>query len=70
MVPMLWVVFYILTPKNLLMQTTKTNFSQRYFSNTAGSSSSLGLKTSTDNWKFMARGSYTILIIKLPMVTE
>jgi hypothetical protein len=58
MVPMLWVVFYILTPKNLLMPTAKTTSVKEYFSNTAGSSSSLGLKTSTDNWKFMARGSY------------
>jgi hypothetical protein len=48
MVPML-LVFCILTLKNLLdANTFKTN--QRYFSNTG---SSLGLKTSTDNWKFM-----------------
>ena len=36
----------------------KTDFSQRLFSNTLGSNSSLGLKTSTENWKFLARGSY------------
>lgn len=36
----------------------KTNFSQKLFSNTLGSNSSLGLKTSTENWKFLARGSY------------
>lgn len=34
------------------------NFGQKLFSNTLGSSSSLGLKTSTDNWKFLVRGSY------------
>jgi iron complex outermembrane receptor protein len=36
----------------------KTTFSQKLFSNTLGSNSSLGLKTSTDNWKFLARGTY------------
>lgn len=36
----------------------KTDFSQRVFSNTLGSNTSLGLKTSTENWKFLARGSY------------
>jgi len=38
--------------------TFKTNFSQKFFSNTLGSNSTLGLKTSTENWKFLARGSY------------
>ncbi|WP_144891196.1 TonB-dependent receptor [Flavobacterium tiangeerense] len=51
-------VLYFNPEKFADANTFKTNFSQRYFSNTAGSSSSLGLKTSTDNWKFMARGSY------------
>jgi iron complex outermembrane receptor protein len=36
----------------------KADFNQRVFSNTLGSSSSLGLKTSTENWKFLARGSF------------
>lgn len=36
----------------------KADFSQRVFSNTLGSNSSLGLKTSTENWKFLVRGSY------------
>ena len=36
----------------------KTNFSQKLFSNTLGSNSSLGLKTSTENWKFLARGTF------------
>jgi iron complex outermembrane receptor protein len=36
----------------------KADFSQRLFSNTLGSNSSLGLKTSTENWKFLARGSF------------
>jgi len=34
------------------------DFSQRLFSNTMGSNSSLGLKTSGDHWKFLVRGSY------------
>ncbi|SHL44495.1 TonB-dependent receptor [Flavobacterium saccharophilum] len=38
--------------------TFKANFSQKYFTNTEGSNSSIGLKTSTDNWKFLARGSF------------
>lgn len=38
--------------------TFKTNFSQKFFTNTLGSNSSLGVKTSTENWKFLARGSY------------
>ncbi|HQE33265.1 MAG TPA: TonB-dependent receptor [Flavobacterium alvei] len=38
--------------------TFKANFSQNFFSNTLGSNSSLGLKTSTENWKFLARGTY------------
>lgn len=36
----------------------KANFSQKYFTNTQGSNSSIGLKTSTENWKFLARGSF------------
>ncbi|RZJ66872.1 MAG: TonB-dependent receptor [Flavobacterium sp.] len=35
------------------------DFSQKLFSNTLGSSSSLGLKASSDNWKFLVRGGYT-----------
>ncbi|QBN19494.1 TonB-dependent receptor [Flavobacterium nackdongense] len=38
--------------------TFKTDFSQKFFTNTLGSNSSLGLKTSTENWKFLARGTY------------
>jgi iron complex outermembrane receptor protein len=36
----------------------KANFSQKLFSNTLGSNSTLGLKTSTEHWKFLARGSF------------
>lgn len=51
-------VLYFNPEKFANANTFKANFSQKYFSNTQGSSSSLGLKTSTDNWKFMTRGSY------------
>ncbi|WP_284653794.1 TonB-dependent receptor [Flavobacterium terrisoli] len=36
----------------------KVDFGQRFFSNTLGSNSTLGLKTSTEHWKFLVRGSY------------
>ncbi|WP_348799179.1 TonB-dependent receptor [Flavobacterium adhaerens] len=38
--------------------TFQGDFGQRYFSNTLGSSTTLGLKTSTDNWKYLIRGAY------------
>ena len=36
----------------------KINFNQKVFSNTMGSNSTLGLKTSTEHWRFLVRGSY------------
>lgn len=51
-------VLYFNPEKFADAHTFQANFSQKYFSNTLGSNSSLGLKTSTDNWKFMARGTY------------
>ncbi|MEO8252944.1 MAG: TonB-dependent receptor [Flavobacterium sp.] len=51
-------VLYFNPEKFADAHTFTTNFNQRYFSNTEGSSSSLGLKTSTENWKFLARGTY------------
>ncbi len=36
----------------------KINFNHKFFSNTLGSNSSLGVKTSTEHWKLLARGSY------------
>ncbi|TGD59643.1 TonB-dependent receptor [Flavobacterium humi] len=35
-----------------------SDFSQKLFSNTNGSNTSFGLKSSSENWKFMARGGY------------
>lgn len=37
---------------------TIADFSQKFFSNTLGSNSSLGVKTSSENWKFALRGGY------------
>jgi iron complex outermembrane recepter protein len=41
------------SPRNLI-----ANFSQKYFSNTQGSTTSFGLKSSSDNWKFSIRGGH------------
>jgi iron complex outermembrane receptor protein len=51
-------VLYFNPEKFADANTFKANFSQKLFSNTLGSNSSLGLKTSTENWKFITRGSY------------
>lgn len=51
-------VLYFNPEKFAEANTFKGDFSQKLFSNTLGSNSSLGLKTSTENWKFLARGSY------------
>ncbi|PKB16974.1 TonB-dependent receptor [Flavobacterium sp. 5] len=39
--------------------TFQGDFGQRLFSNTLGSNTTLGLKASTDNWKYLIRGAYT-----------
>jgi len=51
-------VLYFNPEKFAEAHTFKADFNQKLFSNTLGSNSSLGLKTSTENWKFLARGSY------------
>jgi len=51
-------VLYFNPEKFADAKTFKANFSQKYFTNTEGSNSSIGLKTSTDNWKFLVRGSF------------
>jgi iron complex outermembrane receptor protein len=51
-------VLYFNPEKFADANTFKANFSQKYFTNTQGSNSSIGLKTSSDNWKFLARGSF------------
>lgn len=51
-------VLYFNPEKFADAHTFKTNFSQKLFANTLGSNTSLGIKTSTDNWRFLARGNY------------
>lgn len=51
-------VLYFNPEKFAEAHTLKADFDQKLFSNTLGSNSSLGIKTSTENWKFLARGSY------------
>ncbi len=51
-------VLYFNPEKFAVANTFNANFSQKLFSNTLGSNSSLGLKTSTENWKFLVRGGY------------
>lgn len=52
-------VLYFNPEKFADANTLKADFGQRLFSNTLGSSTTLGLKGSTDNWKFLARGNYS-----------
>lgn len=51
-------VLYFNPEKFANANTFKADFSQKFFSNTLGSNTSLGLKTSSENWKFLARGGY------------
>ena len=51
-------VLYFNPEKFANTNTFKGNFNQRLFSNTLGSNTSLGLKTSGKNWKVLARGTY------------
>ncbi|RTY93893.1 TonB-dependent receptor [Flavobacterium sp. GT3R68] len=51
-------VLYFNPEKFAKANTSQGNFSQKVFSNTLGSNSTVGLKTSTENWKYLIRGSY------------
>lgn len=51
-------VLYFIPEKFAEANTFVANFDQKLFSNTAGSNTSIGLKTSSENWKFLGRGSY------------
>ena len=53
-------VLYFNPEKFADANTFKANLSQKYFTNTLGSNSSFGVKNSTENWKFIARGTYNI----------
>lgn len=52
-------VLYFNPEKFANAKKSTVDFSQKLFSNSLGSSSSLGLKTSSENWKFLLRGGYT-----------
>ncbi|MGX7667656.1 TonB-dependent receptor [Flavobacterium pedocola] len=51
-------VLYFNPEKFAKPNTFSVNFNQKFFSNTQGSNSSFGIKTSSDNWKFLTRASY------------
>jgi iron complex outermembrane receptor protein len=51
-------VLFFNPEKFALANTFQGDFGQRLFSNTLGSSTTLGLKTSTTNWKYLIRGAY------------
>ncbi|WP_418264658.1 TonB-dependent receptor [Flavobacterium faecale] len=52
-------VLYFNPEKFADANTFKANFSQKLFSNTLGSNTSLGLKSSTENWKYLVRGDFS-----------
>ncbi len=51
-------VLYFNPEKFANANSVKADFSQKLFSNTLGTSSSFGARASTENWKFLIRGSY------------
>jgi iron complex outermembrane receptor protein len=53
-------VLYFNPEKFALNNLVKANFIQKFFSNTHGSSTNFGVKTSSEKWKFLARGKYDI----------
>lgn len=52
-------VLYFNPEKFAKANTFSGNFNQKLFSNTQGSNTSLGAKTSSDHWKFLTRASYS-----------
>ena len=51
-------VLFFNPEKFALANTFQGDFGQRLFSNTLGSSTTLGLRTSTEHWKYILRGAY------------
>jgi iron complex outermembrane recepter protein len=51
-------VLYFNPEKFANANTIKANYNQKMFANTLGSNSSLGVKMSTENWKFVTRGTF------------
>ncbi|WP_318641509.1 TonB-dependent receptor [Flavobacterium ardleyense] len=52
-------VLYFIPEKFANANTIKADVDQKYYSNTEGTSTSVGVKGSTDKWKFLGRGSYS-----------
>lgn len=52
-------VLYFNPEKFAAAKSLSADFNQKLFSNTLGSQSSLGVKGSTENWKFLARAGYS-----------
>ncbi|MCL9809491.1 TonB-dependent receptor [Flavobacterium luminosum] len=60
-------VLYFNPEKFANANSYSADLSQKFFSNTLGSSTQFGLKTSSENWKFLVRGGYnTHADYKLP----
>ncbi|HWR93825.1 MAG TPA: TonB-dependent receptor [Flavobacterium sp.] len=51
-------VLFFNPEKFALSNKYEANFGERVFSNTLGSTTTLGFKTSTNNWKYLIRGTY------------
>lgn len=51
-------VLYIQPEKFALENSSNLDVSQQFFSNTLGSNTSLGFKSTKNNWKLLARGTY------------
>jgi len=51
-------VLYFNPTKFAKANTLDLNFNQKYFSNTQGTSTNIGIKQSFDSWKFLASGNY------------
>ncbi len=53
-------VLYFNPEKFAKANSYSSDFSQKFFSNTLGSNTSFGLKSSSENWKFLLRGGYNL----------
>ncbi|MDO9261662.1 MAG: carboxypeptidase-like regulatory domain-containing protein, partial [Flavobacteriaceae bacterium] len=51
-------VLFFTPEKFAASDTYKSDYSQKYFSNTQGTNLNLGYKSSNKNWQFLSRGSY------------
>lgn len=52
-------ILYFNPEKYASFEDTKTHVAQHYFTNTKGTSTSFGVKTTPSNWKLLFRGNYT-----------